>query len=89
MEVERHLDMSLDDIIAKQKKARPVRGKQQKVMVLQHLKVRLVHVNMFAIASLHFSCSILPVLPCCTYSVRYITLYVVSSAGACLSCTTL
>ena len=62
MEVERHLDMSLDDIIAKQKKARPVRGKQQKVMVLQHLEVRLVHVNMLAMTSLPLSCSMLPVL---------------------------
>lgn len=84
MEVERHLDMSLDDIIAKQKKARPVRGKQQKVMVLQHLKVRLVQVNMFASTSLPLSCS--QSCPSCL-AVLHVTLYVASSAGACLSCT--
>ena len=37
MEVERQLDMSLDDIIAKQKKARPVGGKKQTVITLTTL----------------------------------------------------
>ncbi len=37
MEVERQLDMSLDDIIAKQKKARPVGGKKQTVITLNSL----------------------------------------------------
>ena len=37
MEVERQLGMSLDDIIAKQKKARPVGGKKQTVITLTSL----------------------------------------------------
>ncbi len=41
MEVERQLDMSLDDIIAKQKKARPVGGKKQTVITLTTLSLAI------------------------------------------------
>lgn len=41
MEVERQLDMSLDDIIAKQKKARPLGGKKQTVITLTTLSLAI------------------------------------------------